>query len=87
MPYIDKSLRIEIDEKMQELLRMNLDVGELNYVITQLLLEYVNNNNTRYSTCNAIVGVLECCKLEFYRRLVAPYEEKKTQENGDVYKK
>ena len=30
------------------------------------------------------MGVLECCKLEFYRRVAAPYEDIKIEENGDV---
>jgi len=30
-------------------------------------------------------GALLCCALEFYRRKVAPYEEKCIQKNGDVY--
>jgi len=31
------------------------------------------------------MGALEGAKLEFYRRVVVPYEEKKMKENGDVY--
>ncbi len=34
---------------------------------------------------NAVVGALECAKLELYRRMVAPYENGKIAENGDVY--
>jgi len=30
-------------------------------------------------------GVLENVKQEMYRRLAAPYEDKKAEENGDVY--
>ena len=29
-------------------------------------------------------GVLELVRLEFYRRVVAPYEDMKREENGDV---
>lgn len=32
-----------------------------------------------------IIGALECCKLELYRRIAAPYEDIKIGENGDVY--
>ena len=39
----------------------------------------------RYQTLNAIVGSLECCKLEVYRRLASPYEDEKITKNGDVY--
>jgi hypothetical protein len=38
-----------------------------------------------YAEINEVVGVLECCKLELYRRLAAPYEDTKIKENGDVY--
>jgi len=34
---------------------------------------------------NEVIGVLECAKLELYRRVAAPYEERKRIENGEVY--
>jgi hypothetical protein len=34
---------------------------------------------------NDIIGALEACKLEFYRRLVSHYEDIKIRSNGDVY--
>jgi hypothetical protein len=30
------------------------------------------------------VGVLVCTALEFYRRMVSPYEDTKIKEHGDV---
>jgi len=30
------------------------------------------------------MGVLESCKLEFYRQVVAPYEDFKKKEHGSV---
>ncbi len=39
----------------------------------------------RYSKINSLIGVLECAKLELYRRVAAPYENDKIDENGDVY--
>lgn len=59
--------------------------GELNYLITELLKGYLDNHGISYNTCNDIIGAIEACKLEFYRRVVAPYEDKKITENGDVY--
>ena len=32
-----------------------------------------------------VLGALEGAKLEFVRRVVVPYEERKMKENGDVY--
>jgi hypothetical protein len=60
--------------------------GELNYSITLLLLEYLEaDGGPRYADYNEVIGVLECAKLELYRRMVAPYEDRKMKENGDVY--
>ena len=37
------------------------------------------------SRINELVGVLECAKIELYRRIAAPYEDDKSRINGDVY--
>jgi len=59
--------------------------GELNYVLTEEALSYLRDKGESYQVYNDIIGALEGCKLEMYRRMVAPYEDKKIQENGDVY--
>ena len=59
--------------------------GELNYQITDLVVLYWENHAKCYSSINDILGALEGAKLEFYRRVVVPYEDKKILENGDVY--
>ncbi len=59
--------------------------GELNYLITKLCTTYLKEHGESYSNHNLIIGVLECAKLEFYRRAVAHYEDLKKEENGDVY--
>lgn len=58
--------------------------GELNYMLTTICRNYAGDKYN-YERLNAIVGALECCKLEFVRRMVSPYEDKKIAENGDVY--
>lgn len=60
------------------------DPGELNYLLTYHVLKYLGGS-TRYADINEVIGVLECMKLELYRRVAAPYEDKKCAENGDVY--
>ena len=59
--------------------------GELNYVYTRLL-DRVLGNNPSYEDINTIVGVLECCLQEVYRRVAGPYEDRKVSENGDVFR-
>lgn len=66
--------------------------GILNYCITRLIQACyksvrgvsLNSNSLSYSDYNSAIGVLECAKMEFYRRRAAPYEDEKLSENGDV---
>ena len=59
--------------------------GELNYALTRVVLRYLAQKGLSYGTLNDIVGALESAKAEFQRRVVAPYENKKIDSNGDVY--
>lgn len=81
MPYVSQDVRKQLAVNGHS----PKTSGELNYVITNLLIDYVEDKGTSYETINSIVGVLECAKLEFYRRFAAPYENTKIAENGDVY--
>jgi len=82
MPYITQEQRANLQKYVRPYLA---DAGELNYFITQLLLDYICNNKMSYQKCNDIIGVLECCKQEFYRRKIIEYENTKMKDNGDVY--
>ena len=81
-PYISQEQRAEIDAWLDSIALFVVPPGELNYIITKLLLKTTPES---YSDYNTLVGVLECCKLELYRRLIAPYEDRKRDENGEVY--
>lgn len=59
--------------------------GELNFVLTRIATEYLDRGLYTYTRMNEIIGVLEAMKLEFYRRIVGPFETRKCAENGDVY--
>lgn len=87
MPYIKTEDREKYEEVLDELIGLlkiqpveRID-GELNYIITKILKE---SYPLRYFNLNRAMGVLECAKLEFYRRVVAPYEDIKIKESGDV---
>jgi hypothetical protein len=88
MPYIKKEERQELDKLLQPLIDFlktkgteEID-GQINYTFTRVLASLYK---PRYFNYNRAMGVLECIKQEFYRRAVAPYEDKKKEENGDVY--
>ena len=82
MPYINKCFRREIDRWLELMPPTMASLGVLNYTITKLLLKF---EPISYQDFNALVGVLECVKLELYRRLVAPYENWKKESEGDIY--
>jgi hypothetical protein len=84
MPYISKEQRETWDAQFSTNAVANATKGEFNYLVTKLLLAWLGRS-PRYEDYNAAIGVLECIKLELYRRAVAPYEDKKCEENGDVY--
>lgn len=81
MPYIDEQSKILLGNGIRD----PKSVGELNFVITTLIDEFISKKGLKYETLNAMIGVLECAKMELYRRICAPYEDKKIIENGDVY--
>lgn len=87
MPYIKSEKRKKYEKIIQELVGILKSLppeevdGDLNYVVTKLLKEVYP---LRYYHINKAVGVLECIKLEFYRRVAAPYEDVKIKESGDV---
>ena len=59
--------------------------GTLNYIITRMVVWYLGKN-PNYERYNAAIGALECAKQELYRRQIAPYEDEKCEQNGDVYR-
>jgi predicted DNA-binding protein with PD1-like motif len=61
------------------------DSGDLNFLFTHEIKKYMNLKGVSYKTINDVIGALEGAKLEFYRRVAAPYEDTKIEENGDVY--
>ena len=86
MPYIKQEDRQFFDDRLTFNAIAIHSAGELNYCITKLIDHYISaHGGTSYKNINEVVGVLECAKLEIYRRIAAPYEDIKIAENGDVY--
>ncbi|MCW4027482.1 MAG: hypothetical protein NWE76_08375 [Candidatus Bathyarchaeota archaeon] len=87
MPYIKPEKRGKYERALEELIGILKSLpaqevdGELNYVVTKILKEIYP---LRYFHINKAMGVLECIKQEFYRRVAAPYEDMKMKESGDV---
>ena len=84
MPYIKEEDRVKFEKALDDLTVPNV-AGELNYLFTCIIRKYLQQKGVSYTNMNEVVGVLECTKLELYRRMTAPYEDVKIEENGDVY--
>lgn len=80
MPYIKPTDRNRVVESGDP-----KNAGELNFVFSVIAHNYWKSAGQNYQAFNDVIGALEGCKLELYRRLVAPYEDTKIEENGDVY--
>lgn len=84
MPYINRARRERLDEIFVGDVRPD-SPGELNYILTRICLNAIEEYGDSYATFNTIIGALEACKLELYRRTVAGYEDGKIAVNGDIY--
>lgn len=82
MPYIKQANRDALT-----ILSVNdaENAGELNFLLTSVIKQYINYNGLNYQHINDVLGALEGAKTEFYRRIAGPYEDNKIKENGDVY--
>lgn len=86
MPYIDPEQKLALDQGS-----IPTDPGQLNYVLTRECIRYLEQRagmrglRPSYYDRAEVLSALEGAKLEFYRRALAPYEDQKAEENGDVY--
>ena len=91
MPYIKPADRNRLDDALNSLAAKivveehSTQAGVLNYCISALFNEVLKTKGLNYRNLNELVGVLECAKLELYRRIASPYEDEKIAENGDVF--
>ena len=81
MPYINETAKREVRPHTVTNAR---SAGELNFQITWLMHTYLGQHGESYQVMNDIIGACEGAKAEFQRRVVAPYEDRKILENGDI---
>lgn len=92
MPYIKQEIREVLDPSIESLiLEINKfekeDVeGILNYSITRIINNCIKESDAewRYRHLNRCIGVLECAKIEMYRRLGSFLEDSAIAKNGDL---
>lgn len=87
MPYIVQQQRIDIHNDL-ELDGLNWtpeNAGELNFLVSTFIANYLKEKGLNYATLNEMIGALECAKMELNRVVIGPYENQKILENGPVY--
>ena len=82
MPYIIPERRPALQPKPFEVAE---SAGELNYQISCLLNDYIVHHGLSYNRTKDCTAACFDAAIEFSRRVVAPYENLKIEENGDVY--
>jgi hypothetical protein len=82
MPYINRKDRPKIDKVVEQLPELN--DGEFNYTVTSIAHRFIKAHKCRYMTLARVIGGLICVVLELYRRIAAPYEDEKIEQNGCV---
>lgn len=88
MPYIEQKERLRWEQVLNEFdeaISTHVpSAGEMNYLITSFLHRWLQLVGIRYINLNAVIGIIECAKLELYRQVAAKYEDGKKDGNGSV---
>lgn len=87
MPYIPQQQRTDIhnDLMFEGADWIPENAGELNYLVSTFIANYIRSKGLKYAVVNEMVGALECAKMELNRVIIGPYEDLKIEENGPVY--
>ena len=82
MPYVKQERRPELDLVIDKMESAGVKAdGDLNYI----LFKYCKYNiPLNYNSIKNYIGELNETVAEIRRRLLAPYEDTKIEENGDV---
>ena len=82
MPYIEQDRREELEEILWQMREKDIAAdGDLNYLLYAFCIRYVPES---YNSYKNFIGELRQCATEIERRILAPYEDLKIEENGDV---
>ena len=90
MPYIKQEERDLVDPHLNKFLRQigHMSPGEFVYIMYQIAQWQASSGGVAnlpvgWTEASRVIADMECAKLEFYRRIIAPYEKVKINENGD----
>jgi len=82
MPYVKQDVRENLNFVVENMKAMDVKPdGKLNYVLFKFCKDTIDPSYNNYKN---FIAELEECAQEIRRRLLAPYENQKIIENGDV---
>lgn len=92
MPYIKRETREDIDNALYEVSAFLQQLedsdrdGALNYAISMLVAIVMKPKSGRWRYHSAVraYAVFMAAGAEFYRRVLAPYEDRAIRTNGDI---
>jgi len=92
MPYIKEEHRKLLDPIINDLKRdiVNITLDDesvnlecvINYTLTKLLSMMYSAKT--YDEINDVIGMLECCKLEYYRKVAATINDQSEYDQGEI---
>jgi hypothetical protein len=82
MPYVKQERRPDLNKVVIAMTEASVKAdGDLNYILYRFCKLHVSPGYNNYKN---FLGELNEAAEEIRRRLLAPYEDKKIEENGDV---
>ena len=88
MPYIKEVDRVKWKQGIAKIKnamnKKGVTPGDLNYLFVMIAAYYLDRKGVNYTHMNDVMGAFTGASQEFYRRIIAPYEDEKIEENGDV---
>ena len=87
MPYITRDDKDKYEpylSRLRSLINEKTKKGELTYLVYTLGLEFFKDRKS-YTNISTAISSLQDAAEELRRRHLNPYEDKKIEENGDVF--
>lgn len=92
MPYIKQDVREDFDTTIEVILASVSNLpksyvkGALNYIISRIVAGALqpDKGDWKYDAIADAIGTFDCAKLEFYRRIAGPKEDRAIELNGDI---
>jgi hypothetical protein len=92
MPYIDKSRRSIIDQKISDIIHnitngeeINYNKGDLNYIFFTIVVHWLHVNGKNYQNISDAIAALQDCADEVKRRIMTKKEDIAIKTNGDIH--